>query len=127
VVLAGGEEEAARFAREGQAMAAIPAHRGVVTVHSAGAERGLAYLVMDFVDGESLRDVLRRGPLARSEARALAAELARALAHVHRAGVVHRDLKPANVLVRAEDGAPLLTDFGMAALRGARTLTRTGD
>ncbi|MCO5171528.1 MAG: protein kinase [Planctomycetes bacterium] len=116
-----------RFAREGQAMAAVPRHPNVVTVHSTGSFRGQPYLVLDLVEGESLADVIKRGPLPVAQAAAMTRDLARALQHVHRAGVLHRDLKPANILIDREDGRPVITDFGMAGLRGAERLTRTGD
>jgi serine/threonine protein kinase len=120
-------EGLARFEREGQAMAAIPRHKHVIGVHSAGTAAGLPYLVLDFVKGENLDEVLRRGPLPAAQAALVCEKLSRALDHVHQSGVLHRDLKPANVLIRAADGEPLLTDFGLAGLQGADTLTRTGD
>lgn len=120
-------EGLARFEREGQAMAAIPRHKHVIGVHSAGTSGRLPYLVLDFVEGENLDEVLRRGPLPAAQAALVSEKLSRALDHVHQSGVLHRDLKPANVLIRASDGEPLLTDFGLAGLQGADTLTRTGD
>ena len=120
-------EGLARFEREGQAMAAIPRHKHVIGVHSAGTAGTLPYLVLDFVEGENLDEVLRRGPLPAAQAALVCEKLSRALDHVHQSGVLHRDLKPANVLIRASDGEPLLTDFGLAGLQGADTLTRTGD
>jgi len=120
-------EGLARFEREGQAMAAIPRHKHVIGVHSAGTAAGQPYLVLDFVEGENLDEVLRRGPLPAAQAALVVEKLSRALDHVHQSGVLHRDLKPANVLIRAVDGEPLLTDFGLAGLQGADTLTRTGD
>lgn len=121
------DEGVQRFTREGQAMAAIPRHRNVVNVHSTGTARGLPYLVLDLVEGESLADVLKRGRPPVVQAVAIILGLARAVQHVHAAGVLHRDLKPANVLIRREDREPVLTDFGMAGLRNADRLTRTGD
>ena len=121
------DEDLERFAREGQAMAAVPPHAGVVAVHSAGVLGGVAYLVMALVDGGSLADLTAAGPLPPERVRALGARIAEALAHVHAAGVVHRDLKPANVLIRRSDGQPLLSDFGLAGVRGAERLTLTGD
>ena len=120
-------EGVARFEREGQAMAAIPRHKHVIGVHSAGTWGSIPYLVLDYVEGENLDEVLRRGPLPAAQAALVAEKLGRALDHVHQSGVLHRDLKPANVLIRAVDGEPLLTDFGLAGLQGADTLTRTGD
>ncbi|MGE0713761.1 MAG: protein kinase [Planctomycetota bacterium] len=121
------EEGLARFQREGQAMASVPRHKYVIGVHSAGAIGGRPYLVLDYVLGESLEAVLKRGPLPVVQAVLVAEKLARALDHVHGAGVLHRDMKPANVLIRSSDGEPILTDFGLAGLRGADTLTKTGD
>jgi len=120
-------EGLARFEREGQAMAAVPRHKNVVNVHSTGMARGLPYLVCDLIDGTSLVEVMKRGPMAPAQAVAMGELLARAVEHCHRAGVLHRDLKPANILIRADDGEPVLTDFGMAGMRGAERLTRTGD
>jgi hypothetical protein len=120
-------EGLARFEREGQAMAAVPRHKNVVNVHSTGMARGLPYLVCDLIDGTSLVEVLKRGPMAPAQAVAMGELLARAVEHCHRAGVLHRDLKPANILIRADDGEPVLADFGMAGMRGAEKLTRTGD
>jgi len=116
-----------RFEREGEALAAVPPHRHVVTVHSMGVDWGVPFLVMDYVRGESLKARLRGGPLPLMQAVLIAERLGRALAHVHRAGVLHRDLKAANVLLRDELGEPVLTDFGMAQLGGAQRLTKTGD
>jgi Protein kinase domain len=121
------QENLARFEREGQALAAISPHPNVVTVHSTGRQGKSPYLVLDFVEGEALDQVFKRGYLPLLQAVSVSEQLARAVAHIHDAGVLHRDIKPANVLLRREDGRPVLTDFGMASLRGADRLTRTGD
>ena len=121
------EEGLARFEREGQAMASIPRHKYVIGVHSAGRYEGRPFLVLDYVKGSALEDVLKDGPLPVVQAVLVAEKLSRALDHVHQSGVLHRDLKPANVLIRHVDGEPILTDFGLAGLRGADTLTKTGD
>jgi serine/threonine-protein kinase len=95
----------------------------------AGAFRGRPYYVMPYVEGESLRARLtREGQLAVAEALRIAKEVARALDHAHRRGVVHRDIKPENVLL-AEDGQALVADFGIAlAVRtaGGERITQTG-
>ncbi|HBP22011.1 MAG TPA: hypothetical protein DEA08_30035 [Planctomycetes bacterium] len=115
-----------RFLREGQAMAAIPPHPGVMRVHSANHDDRVPYLVMEFVDGQSLEDYLGTHRCSVREALRLTHALAMALAHIHKQGVVHRDLKPANVLLK--DGRnPLLADFGLARMAGAERLTATGD
>jgi hypothetical protein len=116
-----------RFTREGQAMAAIPRHKNVVNVHTTGEFRGLPYLVLDYVDGKSLEVLFKRGRLRVLDAVALGVKLALAVHHVHQAGVLHRDLKPANILIRKEDGEPVVTDFGMAGVREGERITRTGD
>ena len=90
-------------------------HPGVVELLDAGEHEGVPYLVMEWVEGETLAQrVAREGPLAPLTAAALARRLAQALEHCHAQGVLHRDLKPANVLVRGSDGTPLLTDFGLS-------------
>src|SRR5690606_34544375 len=81
-------------------------------------ERGLLYLAMDYVDGETLATLIRReGPLAERRVIALARQMCRGLGHAHRAGLVHRDFKPANVAVATgDDGGELVRvlDFGLA-------------
>ena len=122
-----GPEERARFLREAQAAARLR-HPGVVSVHEVGEAQGRPYLVMERVEGGSLRALLQRaGRLDPGLALPLAAGVAEALAAAHAQGVVHRDLKPENVLLDAE-GRPRLTDFGLARLvEGDRSLTRTGE
>ncbi len=128
VVLGGGAdpEERERFAVEARASARLK-HPNIVGIHRVGEERGVPYLVMDLVPGESLqRRIARDGPLPPRDAARVAAKLARALAFAHARGVLHRDLKPHNVLV-AQDGEPVLTDFGLAKeVEQSRELTVTG-
>lgn len=111
VLTGGGPADAprrARFAREAE-LAARLEHRNIVRVRDAGQASGALYLAMDLVQGESLDDRLRRGPLPVREAVEHAHALALALACAHRASVVHRDVKPANVLVDEEDRIAQLT------------------
>ncbi|HEX6883014.1 MAG TPA: serine/threonine-protein kinase, partial [Planctomycetota bacterium] len=105
---------AERFAREARALARL-AHPGIVAVHDFGCADGLHYLVMEFVDGVNLRELLRRGPLEPRQALAIARELCDALQYAHDEGVVHRDVKPENVLVDAR-GRVKVADFGLAKL-----------
>ncbi|MEZ6189292.1 MAG: protein kinase [Planctomycetota bacterium] len=105
-------EDQARFRREAKAMARIH-HPNVVAIHGAGMANGSPYIVLDFVEGESLNDRLRRGPLKPRHAAKLVRDLASALEVAHGEGVLHRDLKPANVLLDRK-GKVLLTDFGLA-------------
>ena len=112
------EDEAARerFRREARIAARLD-HPGVVTLHGFGEAGWLLYMVMRYVEGESLAERLRRtGRIEPAEARRLLAELAATLAYAHRQGVVHRDLKPENILIERESGRPVLTDFGVSTL-----------
>jgi hypothetical protein len=130
VLLMGRERRGSRherFAREARALARIEPHAGVVALHSFTVrDDGVAYLVMDLVDGQDLAQALEEsGPLPVARALEVGLGIARALAHVHGAGIVHRDLKPANVLLRAEDGASVLTDFGVARDEEEERITRS--
>ncbi len=118
----------ARFRREAEAVARVDAHAGVVRVRDFGADRGQPYCVMDLVEGRDLwARVKAEGPLPVDEALEVTERVCRAIAHCHGKGVLHRDLKPANILVRAADGAPFVTDFGLARATDEERLTRTGE
>jgi len=93
-------------------------------LHDVGNEGPIDYLVMEFLQGESLADRLRRGRLAADRVPSIAIEIADALEKAHRAGVVHRDLKPGNVIL-TKLGAKLL-DFGLAKPLGATVASGTG-
>ena len=111
--LAAQPESGGRFRREALAAAALD-HPGIVTVHDAGVDAGGPYLVMEFVDGESLSSRLGRlGALPPAEAVRIALAVAEALDHAHRRGVVHRDIKPANILLGPGDRVRV-ADFGIA-------------
>jgi formylglycine-generating enzyme required for sulfatase activity/aminoglycoside phosphotransferase (APT) family kinase protein len=113
----GGAETLARFRREARLLARLE-HPGIARLYDHGvlerSEGAQPWLAMEYVDGKSL-DTAARG-LTAGAAAALVARLARAVHAAHEAGVVHRDLKPSNVIVRP-DGAPVVLDFGVAALR----------
>ncbi|MEV4083336.1 serine/threonine-protein kinase [Nonomuraea fuscirosea] len=117
-----------RFHNEARAMATLR-HPGVVDVYDYGtcdvAGRQVSFLVMEYVQGESLDRVLRRGPLPVETTMRLVAEVGDALAAAHAQGIVHRDVKPANLMVRP-DGGVVLTDFGIAHSASAGQLTATG-
>ncbi len=115
-----------RFLREAKTMARI-ADPNVVQIYFIGELSGRPYLVMEFIEGEDLSDVLKReGRLSPREALRLVALAARGLHAAHKAGVIHRDIKPAN-LIRTTEGGIKITDFGIAlAQDGASKLTGTG-
>jgi serine/threonine protein kinase len=125
--IAADADQLERFRREARSVAQL-SHPHVVTVIDAGEElpqgRGRAgvngaeaapYIVLEYVDGETLKDVIRReGPLEIPQAIAYAIEIARALGAAHERQIVHRDVKPHNVLISEEGGAKI-TDFGRKA------------
>jgi serine/threonine protein kinase len=105
-----------RFRREALAAAKI-VHPNVVTIHDIGtSEDQRPFMVLEYVDGPSVAQLLSAGPLPQERAAGLAAGIAQALGAAHALGFVHRDVKPANVLV-AEGDIAKLTDFGLDALR----------
>ncbi|GAB2756301.1 serine/threonine-protein kinase [Streptomyces bullii] len=113
-----------RFTEEGILLARLQ-HPGLVTVYDAGRDKGEPFLIMDLVEGPTLRERITRGRLQPAEVGTLGAALADALAYVHAAGVVHRDVKPSNVLMDTT-GSPRLTDFGISRLIDSTTHTASG-
>ncbi len=113
-----------RFTREAHVAALL---RSPYTVHllDYGFEQGRFFLVMKFVDGESLREILRAGPMEPARALRVAAQVARALEEAEARGVVHRDIKPDNVMLTEGDMVQVM-DFGIARQAGSLTLTATG-
>jgi serine/threonine-protein kinase len=121
-----------RFRREARAAAGIR-HPNVVEVYDVGGPDDAPFLVMELLEGESLRTRLARGPLSWEEACQIMIPVMRGVAAAHRAGVVHRDLKPDNLFLCEHDGGlvPKVLDFGVAAMKSAShdglgSLTRSG-
>lgn len=122
---AADESERARFTAEARTLARL-SHPGLVTVLDAGTEGDQPFLVMELVEGPTLASCCAGRSLDRGTVASLGAQVAEALAYVHRSGVVHRDVKPGNVLL-GEDDRVQLADFGIARLLGDTTHhTRTG-
>ncbi|MGW5421278.1 serine/threonine-protein kinase [Streptomyces sp. NPDC003943] len=116
----------ARTQKEARAAARIT-HPGVVTVHDVLEHDDRPWIVMQYVDGPSLADAAKEaGTIAPREAARIGLHVLGALRAAHAAGVLHRDVKPGNVLL-ARDGRVLITDFGIAAIEGDSSITRTGE
>src|SRR5688572_1879730 len=114
-----GDVNIERFKREIQVAARLQ-HAHIVPVLTAGETNGLPFYTMPFVEGESLRNRLVKGPLSTADTVSILRDVARALAYAHERGVVHRDIKPDNVMLSG--GSAVVTDFGIAkAISAART------
>ena len=115
---------AERFAKEAQALAALN-HPHIVGVHDFGQAGGFYFLLMEFVDGVNLRQLLRSRKLSPEEALAIVPPLCDALQYAHERGIVHRDIKPENLLLDKE-GRVKVADFGIAKMLGAPVANQVG-
>ena len=123
--IAADSDHLERFRREARAVAQL-SHPYLVSVIDAGEDEGRPYIVFEYVEGETLKDRIRRmGRLPVAEAVAYAVEIARALAYAHQRHIVHRDVKPQNVLID-EEGSAKVTDFGIARSVEEEGLTADG-
>ena len=113
-----------RLVREAQACASLQ-HPNIVTVYEAGKIDGAVYMVMEYLEGEDLAQVLNRGALNFEERIRVLMQILDALEHAHSKGVVHRDIKPSNIRILANNQVKLV-DFGLARVAKAETLTATG-
>jgi serine/threonine-protein kinase len=121
-----------RFQREARQVAAL-SHPNMVRVLGSGVDRSVHYIVMEFIEGRDLKQVLRRqGPLDPVTASAIASRVCEALDHAHKQGVIHRDVKPQNILIAGGPDGPVdpngvkVTDFGIARAASSATITETG-
>jgi len=122
--LSADAESAKRFEREALSAAAL-SHPHIATLYALEHDGRTVFIAMELMSGESLRGRLARGALPVPEALALARDVAAALAHAHRRGIVHRDIKPENLMFD-EEGAVKVMDFGLARAAQASRLTMTG-
>ena len=118
------ERFAERFAKEAELLGQMN-HPGIVTVYDFGKTRGLYYLVMEFVDGVNLRDILQEGKLEPERALAIVPRICEALQFAHERGIAHRDIKPENILLDRA-GVVKIADFGVAAIIGEEEGEKTG-
>jgi serine/threonine protein kinase len=121
-LLAPDAGEASSLEREARTVAGL-SHPHICTLHDVGEHQGRLFLVMEFIDGETLAARLRRGPLPFDQSLRCAQQIAQALEAAHRHGVVHRDLKPSNIVL-TKAGAKLV-DFGIASASAGRALEHT--
>jgi serine/threonine-protein kinase len=129
-MILGGEhasaEDLGRFRGEAQAIARLT-HPNIVPVYDVGEQDGQAYFSMKYVEGITLAELIKHGPLPSRRAASYLLQISQAVHHAHQHGVVHRDLKPSNVLIDTALDQPLVTDFGLAKrVEGGTSLTGTG-
>jgi len=115
----------ARFQREARLVAKLE-HPNIVPIYDYAEHEGRPYLVMKFIEGETLKARLQRGPLTPAEVERIFEQVGAGLAYAHKQGILHRDIKPSNVIL-AKDGGIFLADFGLARIAQAGESTLTSD
>ena len=114
--LAANRETLSRFTQEARSASALN-HPNIVTIHEVGAEAGVPYIVMEYIEGHDLRSMVHDGPVPIRKALDIATQIADGLAAAHERGIVHRDLKPENIMF-TRDGYAKILDFGLAKMMG---------
>lgn len=119
------EEFVVRFRREAQAVASL-SHVNIVNVYDVGHEGNIHYIVMEYIEGNNLKEIIReRGALPVREAVDIAKQICEGLEHAHENGIIHRDIKPHNILI-TKGGRVKVTDFGIARAATSSTVTHSG-
>ena len=119
------EEFIRRFRREAQAAASL-SHPNVVSIYDVGQEEDVHYIVMEYIEGKTLNDLIKeKAPLQVEDAVHYASQIADALDHAHHNEIIHRDIKPHNILI-GKNGRVKVTDFGIARAATSSTITQTG-
>lgn len=119
------EEFIRRFRREAQAAASL-SHPNVVSIYDVGQEEDVHYIVMEYIEGKTLNDLIKeKAPLQVEDAVHFASQIADALDHAHHNEIIHRDIKPHNILI-GKNGRVKVTDFGIARAATSSTITQTG-
>jgi len=120
------EEFVKRFLIEAQSVARL-SHPNIVSIYDVGHEEGMHYIVMEYVQGITLKDLIKRkGVLKWSEAVNISIQICSAIEHAHRNHIVHRDIKPHNIMI-TDDGIAKVTDFGIARAVSTSTITMAGN
>jgi len=119
------EEDRQRFIREAKSAAAL-SHPNICTIHNIDEYEGTPFIVMEYIEGETLRAKMDRGDLGQEQSLNYARQIAEALGKAHEADIIHRDIKPENIMFDA-DGRIKVMDFGLAKLKQGRDITKTGD
>lgn len=115
-----------RFRREAQSAASL-SHPNIVSIYDVGKDGDTEYIVMEFVEGRNLKEIIREfAPLSTDQAINLARQITSAIQNAHEHHIIHRDIKPHNILVTS-DGIAKVTDFGIARAVSSATVTHTGD
>ena len=115
-----------RFEREAQAATAL-SHPNIVEIYDVGDYKGHHYIVMEYVPGKTLKQIIReRGPLMNEEAVDIMKQLTSAISEAHKRGIIHRDIKPQNIIVKS-DGSIKILDFGIATAKGSVQLTQANN